>query len=526
MIIDWEQLVGAPAVSALAQLVRARWGVWVGVAQPGQPSLPLGRGAALAAPLCARFRANPGLEPSQAQGAPQTRSCAGSVAAWADAQGREGCPRCVAGLDALRRPILLHGQPLGVVFASGFLRAQALEDQRLLVQERLGALDAELPALLSPALQALPVLSVEQEQLLGLTLEALADALASHAQELAARAPRHAQRLHGMLGASAPMLRLFSTIERVARTSSTVLILGENGTGKELIARAVHAASRRHDRPFVVQNCAAIPPELMESELFGHKRGAFSGAHRDRMGLFEVADQGTFFLDEIGELEPSLQAKLLRVLQEGTFLPVGDTLSRKVDVRIICATNRDLAQLVREGKFREDLYYRINVITLHSPPLRERQADIPLLAHHFAHKAARVHSLPFKALTPACLEVLQRYAWPGNVRQLENELERALILSGDRPALDADMLSPHLLNQPERPLSFGQLGRLTLPEAVELLERRMILDCLEENGWNKTQAAKRLGVSRRNLIRKVASYGFEGGAGLEADSQGSEADED
>ena len=241
----------------------------------------------------------------------------------------------------------------------------------------------------------------------------------------------------GMIGQSPKMRALFEMIERVAPTRSTILILGENGTGKELVAKALHTRSHRADRPFVAQNCAALPADLIESELFGHKRGAFSGAHRDREGLFEVADHGTFFLDEIGEMDLRLQTKMLRVLQEGTFLPIGDTTHRKVDVRTICATNRELVSMVERGEFRQDLYYRINVISLRVPALRERPTDIPLLAHALLSRACVTHARPPKTLHVETLQRLTSYAWPGNVRELVNEIERLVILTDD-----ADEISP------------------------------------------------------------------------------------
>lgn len=512
MFVDWERLINAPDVRALAALIRRRWGLWVCVADPQGALLPIGKSDESRGPrICEPFLANPGLEHGGA--------CPGAAAQWC-LMGMEGHKHasCYAGLGALLAPIRAHKEPVGTVFASGFIPAQ----DRF---ERLEALAARTERLTSNPLAddvraQVPSLNQEQQAAVHTVLELIAQRLSELAQD-APRHSKHATRFSGMIGSSGPMLRLFSMIERVARTHSTALILGENGTGKELIAKAIHQHSRRAAGPFVVQNCAAIPADLMESELFGHKRGAFSGAHRDRQGLFEVAHQGTFFLDEIGEMDLPLQAKMLRVLQEGTFLPVGDTLFRKVDVRIICATNRDLQQMVKDGSFRQDLYYRINVITLSSPPLRERPADIPLLAEHFIHKAARVHELTPKPMSQGFMDALRAYPWPGNVRQLENELERTLILAGDKAILEPEMLSPWIVGQQEVSLSLGRLGQMTMPEAIEQLERRMILDALEELGWNKTQAAKRLGVSRRNLIRKVATYGFEG-----TRDEDSEAEED
>lgn len=316
------------------------------------------------------------------------------------------------------------------------------------------------------------------------------------------------RRFCGMLGATDSMKELFRQIERVAGTNSTVLITGENGTGKELVARAIHRLSDRREQPFVAVNCAAISGELITSELFGHVEGAFSGAHQDRQGLFEAADGGTLLLDEIGDMEKSLQTKLLRVLQEGTLVRVGDTEVRSVDVRVLCATNTDLEELVRRGTFRRDLYFRIRVMKLSVPPLRERRPDIELLAQHFLDHGARRQGRERQTLSDECLRQLVRYDWPGNVRELENEIERLVIMSGGAETIDATWLSPKLKDA-EPPEPTMEFEDCELPEAIEMVERKMILAGLQRTGWNKSQTARDLGVSRRNLIRKVARYELE-----------------
>lgn len=316
------------------------------------------------------------------------------------------------------------------------------------------------------------------------------------------------ERFAGMLAVSEPMRSIFRKIETVATTDSTVLITGENGTGKELVARAVHRLSDRRNAPFLAVNCAAIPGELIASELFGHVEGAFSGARADRRGLFEAADGGTLLLDEIGEMEEPLQSKLLRVLQEGTLVRVGDTEVRNVDVRVLCATNSDLETLVQEGEFRRDLYFRIRVIEIDVPPLRDRREDVEVLARHFVGAAARRHDQGKKELDDACLEQLMRYDWPGNVRELENEVERLVIMSGDESTIDAEWLRPPIAEAEDTSALSGLEGR-ELPEVIEDVERKMILAGLRETGWNKTQTARDLGVSRRNLIRKVKQYELE-----------------
>jgi transcriptional regulator with PAS, ATPase and Fis domain len=313
---------------------------------------------------------------------------------------------------------------------------------------------------------------------------------------------------HGITGGAPAMQELYELLDRVSPSDSTVLIQGENGTGKELVARAIHASSPRAERKFVVTNCSAFNDNLLDSELFGHKRGAFTGAVLDKPGLFEIADAGTFFLDEIGDMSPTLQVKVLRVLQEGTFNRVGDTETRAVDVRIIAATNRDLSAMVAAGTFREDLFYRIHVLAIGLPALRDRREDIPLLVDHFLARHKRVRA---KRLAPECAARMYAYAWPGNVRELENEIERLVVLAGEAPVIGAELLSPRIRQwtppQPTHATAADLIG--SLPAAVEALERRMIGAAMERHGGNKTRAAEELRVSRRNLIRLVQKYELE-----------------
>lgn len=299
------------------------------------------------------------------------------------------------------------------------------------------------------------------------------------------------------------MQKLYDLIERVAPSDSTVLVEGEHGTGKEVVARAIHRQSNRRDREFVVVNCSAFNDNLLDSELFGHKRGAFTGAIADTTGLFESANLGTLFLDEIGDMSPALQVKVLRVLQERTFSRVGDPETREVDVRIIAATHRDLATLVADGAFREDLFYRVNVITVALPPLRERQGDLPLLVEAFLsrHRGA---DRPL-SLEPACVQRLIDYPWPGNVRELENEIERLAVLVGDAMTVPESLLSPRIRDFSAASNADGH----SLPAAIEALERRMITSAMRRHGGNKTRAAQELGISRRNLIRLVRKYEVE-----------------
>ncbi|MCP4654249.1 MAG: sigma-54-dependent Fis family transcriptional regulator, partial [bacterium] len=303
---------------------------------------------------------------------------------------------------------------------------------------------------------------------------------------------------HGLLGESAAMVRVFAQIERAARTRAIALISGESGTGKELVARAIHYQSDRASASFVPVNCGAIPQDLIESELFGHVKGAFTGAVESRAGFFLTADGGTIFLDEIGETSQAMQVKLLRVLQEKEVRMVGSSRSRKVDVRIIAATNKDLAQLVRKNAFRKDLYFRINVISIHLPPLRERGSDVLLLIRHFAAKFAEELDRPVPTFTDRVLDIFQHYSWPGNARELENVVQRlAVMAEGD--TIDAPEL-PALM----RFSAVDTAGDLHRTLAEE--EASHIRNVLESVDGNKTQAAQILGIDRKTLRAKLQRY--------------------
>jgi transcriptional regulator with PAS, ATPase and Fis domain len=347
-------------------------------------------------------------------------------------------------------------------------------------------------------------------------LDAASLAVAKAMSALPERAEEGKTAFFGIVGSSTPMRDLARLLERIKGSNATVLITGENGTGKELVARAIHDQSSRAGKRFVATNCSAFNDNLLESELFGHKRGSFTGAVVDKPGLFEVADGGTFFLDEVGDMSPALQVKLLRVLQESVFMPVGGTEPKKVDVRIIAATTRDLASMQKKGEFREDLYYRLHVVAVRVPALRDRKSDIPLLADHFMARLAKRDGKQ-KVLSQRALERLLAHDWPGNVRELENEIERLWVLSGDDSVIDEEHLTP-LIRQGGRQIASPtreavsdelQLPSTTLPEAVETLERKMILAGLRRAKGNKTRAAEDLGISRRNLIRKVQAYGLD-----------------
>ena len=314
-------------------------------------------------------------------------------------------------------------------------------------------------------------------------------------------------RFEGIVGRSAPMRRLFALLETVAASSSTVLITGETGTGKELVAKAIHHNSPRRRERFVALNCGAIPESLLEAELFGHVRGAFTGAVGNRQGRLEQAHKGTFFLDEVGTMSAGLQAKLLRVLQEREFERVGDGRPVRVDVRVIAATNSDLTGMVRDGAFREDLYYRLNVLPIHLPPLRERREDIPLLVHAFLQKLGRdlEPPRPDAAFSQEALRRMMAFDWPGNIRQLENVVERTLALTPGRTQLDVADLPPEVVGGAHRHLAAAVLpdGGLDLQRRLQEVERAIIRQALEQSGGNKHQAARMLNVKRTTLVEKV-----------------------
>jgi transcriptional regulator with GAF, ATPase, and Fis domain len=319
------------------------------------------------------------------------------------------------------------------------------------------------------------------------------------------REVRQKYQYNNLIGTSTAIQKIYSLIDKVADTDSTVLISGSSGTGKELIARAIHYNSSRSDKPLVVINCGAIPEELLESELFGHEKGAFTGAYKTRIGRFEMANGGTVFLDEIGEMSPALQVKLLRVLQEQKFDRVGSTKTIHVDVRIIAATNKNLTVAINKGKFREDLYYRLNVIPIKVPPLKHRKSDIPLLIDYFMKKFQKGRETKLTGFNPEGISSMMEYDWPGNVRELENVIKRLTILC-DGPLVGFDDLPEHIqqTSRSIQPLEEDFLEEgVTLHKAVEDYEKRLILEALEKSNWVKTKAAKLLNINRTTLVEKI-----------------------
>lgn len=311
--------------------------------------------------------------------------------------------------------------------------------------------------------------------------------------------------LQGIIGSSAAMQGVFALLDKVIDSDTAVLIQGETGTGKELLAKVIHYNGPLKNKPFVAENCGALSENLLESEIFGHVKGAFTGAIADKKGLFELAHGGTVFLDEISDMPLSMQIKLLRVLQENQIRPVGGSQYRRVNFRLITSTNRDLHDLVKEKKFREDLFYRIQVFPIVIPPLRERKEDIPLLVAHFLESHAARSDRPPARLTPGALEILMQFDWPGNVRELENEIERALVLVGNDNEITPEYLSGRI-KASTAVIGTPDTSTAILREATAQLERQMILDALRKTGGNRSQAARDLGLTRQGLLNKIARY--------------------
>lgn len=424
--------------------------------------------------------------------------------------------RCHAGFSTLSVPIRMGERYLGSVFGDGFLVAETATEQKAVLRDHIGRHYPDQMRQMSQWVDELPILSskdvgylteliqlvVDEIVMVNKVLNDQKDKVDELSKELGVR-----YKFDKMIGKSKPMQDLYRLLDRVCDSDATVLINGENGTGKELIARALHYNSRRADKKFLTVNCGAFNENLLESELFGHVKGSFTGAIKDKKGLFEAADGGTLFLDEIGDTSMAMQVKMLRVLQEGTFTPVGSTVMRKSSVRVLAATNKDLPAMVRAGTFREDLYYRLNVINVLVPPLRERSEDIQLLVDFFLDRQAKGSNGERKSINAQTMEYLMDYEWPGNVRQLENEIERLCVLAGSGSEIIPDFLSPQIREAMSAASGVRVHGKLK--DSLEELEKQMILEGLQRTGWNKSKLAKELGISRAGLIMKVDKYALE-----------------
>ncbi len=416
---------------------------------------------------------------------------------------------CHLGMANMMAPIQISDHPGGMIYTTGFFNQPLTPSEQEAFLRQGAALSPKLGV--RENLDTIPILPQDKREHLAdilslgqsavVTLFAELRAKEAEIEELRQRL-KERQGFSGLVGSSAAMQEVYRLVERVAVNDCTVLIRGESGTGKELVAGAVHSLSARARGPFVVQNCSAFNDNLLESELFGHVKGAFTGAVNNKQGLFELAGGGTLFLDEVAEMSPALQAKLLRVLQDFTFWPVGATSPKKSDVRIVAATHRDLEQMIQEGHFREDLYYRLNVISIIMPPLRERKGDIPALVDHFLKQRGD------EKIAPEALRLLCQYDWPGNVRELANEIERMKVLYDGKGALDQGIISARILKQSRKTPVPNLKG--TLREALGDLEANMIRTALTMHQGNRSHTAKALGIARSNLIAKIKTYSIEG----------------
>jgi transcriptional regulator with PAS, ATPase and Fis domain len=428
---------------------------------------------------------------------------------------------CHSGFSTVSVPIRVNGQFVGTVFGDGFVLEESASQQKITIKQYMERAFPDKKTDINEWVNALPVLSAKDldylTELVNLVVEEI---VMTHktindqeetVNELRSQLTNR-YGFHNMIGKSAPMQNLYRLLERVASSDATVLVQGENGTGKELIAKAIHFNSNRKKNRFIPVNCGAFNENLLESELFGHVKGSFTGAVKDKKGLFEEADGGTLFMDELGETSMAMQVKLLRVLQDGTYTPVGSSQVRKSNVRVLAATNRDLAKMVKEGTFREDLYYRLNVINVTVPPLRERKDDIKLLTDHFLSSYAKQTSKSPKVIASDCMEIMMNYDWPGNVRELENEVERLCVLAGDDKEITPEFLSPRITTMVKSsgsPIKFAG----SLKGTMEEVEKQMISDGLVKHRYNRSRLAKELGMSRASLISKISKYGLDKAGG-------------
>ena len=416
-------------------------------------------------------------------------------------------------------PVHVDGQLAGFSFAYPFF-TDLINDSEVSVtkkhMEELGLSSSDV----ENAINSLPRLSKDNSEYLQELISLVTGEISTYHYEISKREERirdlnselgDRYRYHTMFGKSKQMQKIYRLLEKISSSDSSVFVQGENGTGKELVAKAIHFYSPRKDNIFLALNCSAFNDNLLDSELFGHVKGAFTGAIKDKRGLFEQANGGTLFLDEIGDTSLSMQVKLLRVLQEGTFLPVGATSPKRADVRIIAATNKPIKEMMKTGEFREDLFYRISVINVDLPALREREEDVPLLIDHFLDKKCEEGGIPMKQLSKKTLEKMLDYNWPGNVRELENEIERLVVLSGSDKTITPDMLSSRILDHGREECSAARGVRTSgsLKDALEELEVLMIKEGLKRCNFNKSKLSKELGISRASLIMKVERYGLD-----------------
>ena len=433
-----------------------------------------------------------------------------------------------AGTHGFAHKVVVDGEFCGAVFAYTYFKETSTSEELAKVVAKmaeLGISQADAKVAVDKVKKFSGRYYSEMKELVSI----MADEVGTFHEEISKRESRimdlnselgNKYRYHNLIGKSKKMQQVYHLLSKVSNSESTILIQGENGTGKEMVAKAIHYNSSRKDSLFMAVNCSAFNDNLLDSELFGHVKGSFTGAIKDKKGVFEVANGGTLFLDEIGDTSPSMQVKLLRILQEGTYMPVGATTPKKVNVRVVAATNKPLKEMIAKGEFREDLYYRINVINVALPALRERQEDIPVLMDFFIQKRCEEAGVPLKTFSKKCLEKMLDHTWPGNVRELQNEVERLVVLAGEDKTITPDMLSSRILESSEanHGHSHSSAGGSflkgvntngSLKDALEELEILMIREGLKRCAFNKSKLAKELGISRAGLIMKVEKYGLD-----------------
>ena len=425
----------------------------------------------------------------------------------------------VDGVKILASKIIINKEHMGTILAYPFSIQKNLPEEK-------ESLENIIPLKLQDGdsskknIKSIKALSLKEVEYLQELVELVVNEIETYHNEISKREERiqilnselgERFRYHNIIGKSKSMQKIYNFLEKISKSESSILIQGENGTGKELVAKAIHFHSPRKDFLFLAVNCSAFNENLLDSELFGHVKGSFTGATKDHPGLFEMANGGTLFLDEIGDTSPSMQVKLLRVLQEGTYMPVGGNIPKKTNIRIISATNKNLKTMINEKSFREDLYYRIHVLSVTLPPLRERNEDIPILIDHFLKKKCDESGQAIKHFSKKCMEKMLDYVWPGNVRQLENEIERLTVLTGHDKIIAPSVLSSQILNHNQQnfPSIEGINTSGKLKTALQELEIIMIRDGLRKCDFNKSRLAKYLGMSRASLIMKIEKYDLE-----------------
>ncbi len=509
MITDWESLFAQPAIKRLMQLAQRSFGVrinfvdgrgWLQGVEAGRFFNPANKMLATLSASAEGFRAK--------------RDAAFRLAADISAARVPKRATTEIGTSLVAVPLLIDGVYAGYAYADDFFDVERLEQQKVQFGNFYGRKVADLPNLKSE-IDGIPTLSNSEVSYLIDILEGISEELSgSHVAATEASAHEVKTGLiaipnfknNHIIGMSPLVRDLVLMLSRVASSDTTVLITGESGVGKELVALTLHENSKRTKKDFVAVNCGAFHQNLLESELFGHVKGAFTGATDTRMGYFERAHAGTLFLDEIGETTLATQVKMLRFLQEGTFIPVGDSKEKSSNVRVVAATNKDLKHLMKSGDFREDLYYRLRVIHINVPSLRERREDIPLLVKHFVAKHAERSPAPI--VTAETMDFLTSYHWPGNIRQLENEVKRMCVLSKGSTEVSPDILTDDVVNAKKAKREFGRINE-SLKKTLDDQEKSAIIEGLTRTGGNKTKLARDLGMSRSLLATKLKKYGIK-----------------